>query len=312
MLFHDTAFCVTVAWGSPVQTGYFELEHADMSWAATEALKGRKLVCHNAKFDMQKLLLADILDRGSLDAGRVIDTECLAQLLDEHRKKGLKDLAESVLGLRTNEADALAKARRKLKLTKADGYDKLPRPVLVPYSLKDPLFTILLFRDMWPQVERRGLTDLFYSEMRLLLCMLDVESRGVRLDLDYLHRTIKEVRTSVLVKEKKLEKLTGRKIWYPEKSGQKTPEGCINPNAWQQILPVLHERGHKVDSTKAEILKPLGDEFADTLLSLREDNKLLGTYLLAMENERQGDIVHPNFNLFKPSTGRMSSSKADE
>ena len=270
------------------------------------------MVLHNAKFDLQKLILAGVVERDRLSSERIIDTECLAQLLDEHREKKLKVLARDLLGLSTNEDAVLRKVKRKLKLTKADGYDKLPRNVLIPYALKDAEFTLHLLDALWGPVQKdEMLARLFASEMRLLLTMLDVEAAGNRLDVAYLEQTTKEVRTALLGHQQTIAKLTGLKVWYPEKQGQKTPEGCINLNSHEQVLGALHARKVKAKDTKVDTLKVLGDPLADAILELRGDKKLLD-YLLAMERERKGDLIHPNFKLFKPSTGRMSSGKVDE
>lgn len=311
--YYDEAFCVTIAWGDPAQTGYFELGD-DQALASIRRILDRAstLVFHNAKFDLQKLILAGVVERDRLSAERLIDTECMAQLLDEHREKKLKTLARDLLGLSTNEAATIAKVKRKLKLTKLDGYDKLPRNVLIPYALKDADFTLRLFRHLWPLVQKdEQLARLFVSEMQLLLVMLDVEAAGMRIDLEYLERTTREVRTELLRHQASISKLTGLKVWFPEKSGQKTPEGCINVNAHQQILDALHRRRLKVSDTRNETLVGVDDPLPQAILALRSDKKLLD-YLLAMDKERRGDIIHPNFKLFEPKTGRMSSGKVDE
>lgn len=304
---------MTIAWGDPVQTGYFELADPEAHGIISRILEAAPtMVFHNAKFDLQKLILAGVVERDRLSSERIIDTECLAQLLDEHREKKLKYLARELLGLSTNEDEVLRKVKRKLKLTKLDGYDKLPRNVLIPYALKDAEFTLRLFWALWGKVQKdEKLARLFASEMRLLLAMLDVEAAGNRLDVGYLERTTKEVRTRLLGHQLSISKLTGLKVWYPEKSGQKTPEGCINLNSADQVLTALNARGAKASNTQVDTLKVLGDPLADSILELRGDKKLLD-YLLAMERERRGDLIHPNFKLFKPSTGRMSSGKVDE
>lgn len=270
------------------------------------------MVYHNAKFDLQKLVLAGVVSRDRLSAERIIDTECLAQLLDEHREKKLKTLARDLLGLTTNEAATIAKVKRGLKLTKLDGYDKLPRHVLVPYALKDAEFTLRLFWHLWPLVQKdEKLATLFQSEMRLLLVMLDVERAGVKLDLEYLARTTKETRTELLRHQASISKLTGLKVFTPEKQGQATPEGYINLNSSQQVLEALAKRKIRVASTRNEVLLSLDDALPKAIIALRTEKKLLD-YLLAMERERRGDIIHPNFKLFEPKTGRMSSGKVDE
>lgn len=308
--FFDTAFCATVAWvnSSGVQSGYFSLSNAVALLELQDILSRSTLVFHNAKFDLQKLIRAGVLERDSLD-GRIHDTECMAQLLDEHRPKGLKDLGKSILGYEDNETQALAKARRKLKLTKDAGYHLLPRRVLVPYAVNDAVLTIGIYEELWPQVcADEQLSQLYGSEMELVLAMLDVEANSLGVDLEYLDRTTREVNDSILKTELKIGKLIGKKVWYPEKPGQKTPEGRFNPNSHEQIQRLLLDRGVTVPNTRSDTLKELDDPFGSSVLELRT-NKKIKDFLVAIGREQRNGRIHPWFNLFKPITGRMSSSK---
>lgn len=284
------------------------------------------LVFHNAKFDLQKLILAGVLERAGLE-NRVHDTECLSHLIDEHQKKDLKTLAVEILGIKNTisvpiksgknkgnlkehekEAYKLKKVRSKLKLKKEDGYHLLPREVVVPYALADAVHTLLLFEKLHPRLEE---FELYQSEMGLVLVCLDMEAQGLRVDLDHLKQATRETNTSILKAEKRLQSLTGLVVWYPEKQGQATPKGSINPNSHQQLIVVLNERGLKVKGTGNEILKPLDDPLAQTILELREVKKLRD-FLYAIDRERLGDKMHPNFRIFKPVTGRMAAGKAEE
>ena len=104
LAFHDTAFCVTVAWkGDHLLTPdgvagfYFETERFD----SREALRrifahATHLVAHNWKFDAHKVTQLGIVEDWS--RYEIHDTEGMAHLDDEHRPKGLKDLAVAVLG----------------------------------------------------------------------------------------------------------------------------------------------------------------------------------------------------------------------
>jgi DNA polymerase-1 len=268
-----------------------------------------------------------------LSAERIEDTEGIAHLLDEHRSKKLKTLAVEVLGdddtimipyksgqkkgelhAVSREAHHLRKVRNKLKLTKHDGYDKLPREVLVPYSLKDVELTLRLFDLLWPELRALpSVEKLYRHEMELMLVTLDVEAAGIRVDGEYLDATIKETNLSILQAEKEVERITGLKVWYPPKTGKKdTPEGCINPNAWQQLLPAFAARGINLPNTRDETLKATDDDLARAVSALRKQKKLLSTYLLNIKREKKGDLIHPNFKLFHVVTGRFSSGKAEE
>jgi hypothetical protein len=129
-------------------------------------------VLHNAKFDLQKLLLFGVITDEMLEQHEIEDTQTMFHLLDENSPKGLKALAVSVLkyddtimvpyktGKKkgtsrpvSKEKYLLDRTRRKLKLNKKDGYHLLPRAVVVPYALKDTEFTLGLYEVLKPKLE---------------------------------------------------------------------------------------------------------------------------------------------------------------
>lgn len=317
--FYDQPFCATVAWrdsGGGVQSHYFELEQ-DESGKGREYLveilgRSPKLGFHNAKFDLQKLILNGIISRDEITPDRIEDTEACAHLLDEHREKKLKYLARTLLGLNTDETEALKKARKKLGLKVADGYALLPREVVVPYAIRDAEFTMLLWELLRPQLKNE-LDQLYQWEMELCLVLLDMEAAGYKLDVDYTQTAAKQYAGKILANEMTIEKLTDLKVWYPKKSGQKTPEGCINPNAWQQTLPMIQSRGINVKSTGNDVLKPYSDDpFVEALLDLRFNKKIYATYLLNMLREQKDGIIHVSIRQHGAKTGRTSSGEAQD
>lgn len=316
--FYDNPFCMTVAWrdrDGGVQSHYLEFENGvelGMRYAAEMLTVTPKLGFHNAKFDLQKLILKGIISRDEITPNRIEDTEACAHLLDEHREKKLKYLARELLGLNTDETDALKKARKKAGLKVSDGYALLPREVVVPYAIRDAEFTLLLWELLRPQLKDE-LEQLYEWEMELCLALLDMEAAGYRLDVEYTEKTAKHFAGQILINELSIEKLTGLKVWYPKKSGQKTPEGCINPNAWQQTLPVIQERGIKVKSTGNDILKPYEDDpFVKALLELRFNKKIYNTYLMNMLKEQKDGIIHVSIRQHGAKTGRTSSGEAQD
>ncbi len=320
VVWYHRPFCVTVSWrtSSGVQNHYFELAQVDED--ELRQIKGMlhymlvvtpTLVFHNPKFDLQKLILERIMLRNEITADRIEDSEAAYHLLDEHGTKSLKHLAKEFLGENTDETKRLRQVKRKLKITKKDGYDQVPREVLIPYAVKDSEFTLRLWEMFKPELKDE-LLDLYYKEMELCLVLLDMEAQGYAADLDYTKRTAKEYARYILQQELIIEDVTGLKVWYPEKSGQKTPEGCLNPNAWQQTLPIIQGRKIMVKSTADEVLAPYKDDkFVGALLELRRLKKLYGTYLLAIIEETKDGIIHPNFRQHGAKTGRMSSGAAD-
>lgn len=317
--FYDSPFAVTLAWRNAdgVQSHYIERGYGDDLPQLLD--RTPTLVFHNAKFDLQKLLLVGVLDRDRLSSERIEDTETLAYLTNEHWDKHLKVLARDLLGLNTDETKQVKKAREKLKkelgLRSIDEvrYHMIPRPILYPYAKKDAVFTLLLHEYLRPGIARfEELEALYAQEMELALAVLDVEAAGMKVRLDYVQEQIKDCNREMLEAEFVISDTTQKKVWYPERQGQKTPEGCFNPNSWQQILAELAEAGIEAVGTDEVTLGKIDYPLAAAIVKLRKAKKLRDTYFRAMLNEQQGGIQHPWFNISRVVSGRFSSSAAKE
>lgn len=308
---YDEAFCMTVAWDGG--SFYLELDDKTSRDVASELLACvPRLIFHNAKFDIQKLILSGLLAREQVTPDRIEDTEAIHHLLWEHKPKRLKSMAAELLGADTAETEAIKRAKKKLGIKKDDGYADLPRAVLVPYSVKDAEYTWQIYKMLKPRLKDE-LLDLYNLEMELCLVLLDIEAAGMRVDTEYVDKTTKEYAGRILETKMRIEDLLGLTVFTPEKQGQKTPEGHINLGSWQQVLPQLHARGIMVDGTGNEVLKPHeDDEFVAAMLELRGLTKIHGTYLLGIQRETKDGIIHPNFRQHGTKTGRMSSGEAED
>lgn len=324
--FNDTPFGATVTWrrfdlDRSMTSWYFELD-TDTTWAPFNALQQILLetpawVGHNLKFDLQKLMLSGVLNRDEIGRHELHDTQTQYHLLDENDRKGLKYLAVKVLGYDDTieveiksgpnkgktrkvpkEEHRLAEARRKLKLKKEDGYHLLPRPVVVPYALKDTEFTLALHEVLLPKVEERGLLDWYRTEIDLQLALLDMEADGLLLDLEYLNRVASEYGARAMEQWQDVVALTGN--------------ADLNLNSPRQLLQAFAARGHRLESTDAATLKKLDDDLARAILAYRETFKLHKTYLKGLQDEHRDGLVHPSFNPTGARTGRLSSGSAKE
>lgn len=334
LAFYDVPFLATFWWED---RGFaVDLGSKAGRCACAEVLSGTPtLLFHNAKFDLQKLELVHLYDRSrrqqipgdglvleaaEADAVRdprpgVHDTEALAHLLDEHRPKGLKPLARSVLGLDTDEAKAIQAARRKAKLTKADGLDKLYEAdpdLVITYAIKDVEFTWKLFHHLWPLLAKHDdLVNLYELERELMWVLLDMEWAGMGLDLDYTQTKAKEYAGKTVKAEWAIGDATGLDVWYPDKPGRKTPEGKFNPNSNDQIHAYFAGKGIHEAKYDKHVLKTLEDPLAPALLDLRGANKM-GNYLKAMLVEQRDGVLHPNFRQHGTRGRRMSSGEAED
>lgn len=293
----DKPFLASIArrMGDEIHSATFDLTEPKGITEFAEELRGNHLVFHNAKFDLQKLILVGALERGAVSPDRIGDTECLSHLLDEHRPKRLKALAADILGLETDEAEAVKAARKEHGLTAADGYDKLPRELIIPYALKDAEFTLLLYEHFWPSLSKHPeLLSLYAQEMELTLALLDMEWQGMAVDVDYLGTTAKEYAGKILELEIEIRELT-------------QVEDPKFPNSPKQIKEWFADHGTELQGTGKEHLSTLDHPLAEAILALRKLRKIEGTYLRGLlEIERDG-IVHPGIRQHGTVTGRSSS-----
>lgn len=304
--FFDEAFCVQVAWDDtdgntiPLTSHYLELGEGDSNAVVDEIMTATEhLVFHNPKFDLQKLILAGIIVRDEIIPEVIEDTEACAHLLDEHRLKGLKFLAKELLGEDAEETEELKKERRRLKLKRSDGYHLLDREILVPYAVKDAEYTLRLYRLLKPQIEAvPDLAQLYRAEMELTLVLLDMEAKGMGVDVPYAEAAAKEYNRKILAQTLLIQEITG--------------DEDINPNSPKQIMEAFAELGIDLDATNKLALRGLEHPLAGALLELRSLSKMHGTYLKPIVEEQRDGIMHPWFRQHKTRTGRMASGGVED
>jgi DNA polymerase I-like protein with 3'-5' exonuclease and polymerase domains len=274
-------------------------------------------VGHNLKFDLQKLLLASVITPELVSMTTLHDTQAMAHLLDENDRKALKYLAVKVLGyddtveveiksgpnrgktrVVPKEEHRLAAVRRELKLKKEDGYHLLPREVLIPYALRDTEFTLRLYEKLYPCLRDKGVLDWYQVEIELLRALLDMESDGLRLNMEYLDATTSEYGVKAMTLWQNVIRLAGK--------------NDLNLNSPAQLLEVFKRRGYHLDSTGEAELKKLDDDLARAILDYRGVYKVYKTYLKGLQDEQLDGLVHPSFNPTGARTGRLSSGSAKE
>jgi DNA polymerase I-like protein with 3'-5' exonuclease and polymerase domains len=291
------------------------LADEDYSGHVRYIMRDTQWVFHNAKFDLQKCLLAGILRRDEITPDRFHDTEALAHLQDADRIKRLKWLGENLLGIPNTEQEELKKAMRKHKLKLEDGFHLLPREVLIPYAVQDVVLTIKLFHHMYDDVMRwPELQTLYNHEMELTLTLLDMESRGMKLDLDYVNKTFEQLAKEYIGAERNLSSIVNKPIGPDAKAGE------FNPDSSPQIKDFFVALGYSTPFTTKQGNPSYGKAFLATcdhpisaaLTEYRRVAKLKNTYFLAMIREQRDGILHPNIRQHGTRTGRMSSGGVED
>lgn len=83
----------------------------------------------------------------------------------------------------------------------------------------------------------------------------------------------------------------------------------INPSSSKQCLQFLKNRGHKIDSTKDDILATLIDDPAALLISQYRKSKKAEDLIIGYSQVKGDCRLYSEFNQYVGPTGRMSSSK---
>lgn len=298
----DVPFCITLAWQNAdgITSHYLDL---DSQFEEAEYILSQipTLVMHNAKFDMHKLIRVGLLSRDQLTVDSFEDTQILAHVYNEYLPLGLKPLAEVILGESTDEASVIKAEKKRLKLTKKDGYDKLPVEVVKPYALKDAEFTYKLYKHFSREIATGAIPLGIYNlEKEFCLAILDVERAGVKVDTMRLDHSLSTERSALLQTELDL------KIWAGDEE--------FNPNSPIQVKSKLEDLGIHVESTGKDILSKYSEHpFVGGLLDYRRSSKIVNTYLENIKEIMDEDcIVHPWFRINQTRTGRISSGKVED
>lgn len=338
--YNERAFGASIAWhhddviAGPMLCGHwFDFDRVDCREAVRQIVAHADvLVAHNAKFDMHKLEREHITIRPD----QILhDTECMAHLDDEHRRKGLKDLAVSVLKFddtievpttKKDEAGAfimkkvpqskweIDKARAWVKKEQGFAsidevsYDLIPRGTLVPYAILDAVWTLELASVLLPRIIRYpDLHELYEREMLLTRgAIYAMEKAGMGVRTDYLRAEILNYRKAVVKHELDIEGIVGK----PVRSGKIPPkerDQFFNPASNPDVGNFFNDHGFSEDSYDAATLKTMDHPLARELVSYRQDNKILNSYLASLLKDVGGDgIFHQSLRQHGTVSGRTS------
>ena len=142
------------------------------------------------------------------------------------------------------------------------------------------------------------------------IALAKVESNGIRVDTDYLDKTLMRVTGEVSELEKSLRSSKEYGKWR-QRFGEKSTLGSRDQLGWllfeeMDYKPLTYtETGKpKVDNT---LIESIGIPFTDDYLRLARLKKVKETYLSNIKKETIHGSFHPNFNLHTAETFRSSS-----
>lgn len=256
-------------------------------------------IAHNATFD----LISCFKYYGIQIPGPYHDTIVIQWLLNENLKsKGLKDLIERYFAVKYDHENVG-------RCIEAHPFNKVAH-----YAYMDAKYTWLLWKRLFPLIEKAELTGVFDLERQVLAVLLDMGTTGAPVDVNALE-TLKEELSAELVRiEGDIYRHAGVKFnigSVPQK--QKMLYGPKSEGG-QGLKPTKHtDKG--APSTDAEALEAhKGNPLVDSLLEYQVISKILGTYVLGYlgDGEKKpcriyDGRIHSDLVQYGTVTGRFSS-----
>ncbi len=255
-------------------------------------------VGQNLKYDLQVLQ-----NHGIELQGRMFDTMIAHYLLHPEMRHGMDYLAEAYLHYQTIHIDELIGTGKKQKSMS----DLSPEEVCA-YACEDADITLRLKNLFAPELEKEGLTDLFWQiEMPLMPVLAYMERNGVCIDTKGLKETSVLYSQEMQRIEEEIYQLAGVhfNIASPKQVGEILFDQMKITNK-----PKKTKTGQYATTEEILISLKSKNPIVGKILEYRGLKKLLNTYIDALPlliNPETGHI-HTSFNQAVTTTGRLSSS----
>lgn len=187
-VYEDNGASRYYAWGHPTNNNCtYEAGKAALS--AVLAQPDMHFVCHNLAFDAAVLIEMGL----EVPWERMHDTMVLAFLVDPFGELSLKPLCEQLLGMPPIERDAVKEWLIRHGVCRdVKGWGayiaKAPGDLVGEYAEGDVVRTVKLFNYLYPIVSASTMLDAYKREMQLMPHILEMERRGIKLDVQNLER----------------------------------------------------------------------------------------------------------------------------
>lgn len=307
----DDGYIIGVAIAAGDFSGYYAIRHeGGGNWPEKKVFTWLKRqletphiekVFHNAMYDLGWLRWAGVEVQG-----KIIDTMIAAPVLNENRRYyNLNSVAGEYLGEWKDEKTLQMAAKWYHCDPKKDMW-KLPAQLVGKYAEQDAAITLKLWERLQKEINSDEVSAIFELETSLLPVLLDMKTRGVRVDIDKAERTKK----LLLKKEKEL-------------LAEIKDLTQINVEPWVatsiakafDVLGIRYDRTEKSDapSITKEFLLNCDHPVAHKILKLREYNKANTTFIDTILEHSHNGRIHCDFNQLRSDdggtvTGRFSSS----
>ena len=289
-------------------SGYYPIAHEGggnmnrkkvLKWFTDVLKTDATKIFHNAMYDV-----CWIQSLGLKINGKIVDTMIATSLVDENRfRYDLNSVAREFTGLGKNEA-ALQEAATAWGVDpKAEMY-KLPALYVGEYAEKDAEITLALWQELKARILEQDLQAIFDLETELFPCLIEMKSRGVKVNLDHAEHVSKQL-------EKQENKF---------KEAIKKGAGFV-PDLWAarsiaKVFDHLKLEYPRTEKTKApsfkkNFLKNHEDYTISLINSAREANKARTTFIETIYRYVVNGRIHADINQLRSEfggtvTGRFS------
>lgn len=255
---------------------------------------------HNAKFDMSMLMVHG----WELD-GVFEDTMLMSYLLQTtDSRHSLDDLADRLLNYITiHFEDVAGEGKDQVSFTEV-ALDKATN-----YAAEDADVCFRLFEKLSKQLDEEDLRKAYEVVERPLVPVLArMETRGIRVDRDYLKQMSKQMAEQIEALESKIYELAGEE--FNIRSTKKLGEIMFEKLELPPVKKTGKTKAYSTDQSVLEKLAGMGHELPAVLLDYRMITKLKSTYVDALPKmiNSKTERVHSSFNQFVTATGRLSSN----
>lgn len=274
-------------------------------------------VNHNIKFDYHFLREAGIV----LPLDRLHCTMVRAALINEHEPAYELDFLARKYANQRKESEIYAQLAemfggRATRNAQMPNISKAPAQIVAPYAKQDVVAAYALYQWQEGEITRQELGKVYELERRLMPVIIDMESGGVRVDVDRAEDAVRGLTTRIERIQKDLNTEAGFEV-NPNPSGsiaQLFKPTLGEDNEWYLIDGT---RADKTDGGKASInadcLRRMKHPAARMILDLRKMLKTRDTFLSGhILGHHEDGVIHCNYNQTKndseagTGTGRLS------
>ena len=248
-------------------------------------------IFHNAAYDVGWLRWWGVEVKG-----KIIDTLIAAPLIDENRfRYSLNELGKDYLKETKSEALLYEAAKEWGVNAKAEMW-KLPAMYVGPYAEQDADLTLRLWNYFKVELIKQELSSIFDLETRLFPCLLDMKTKGVRVDLEKAEKIKKDLQKKEDFLLFQIKKDTG-----------------VDVDIWAAVsvakafdkLDIRYERTAKSDQPKFDknFLSTHKHPLAKMVVQAREFNKARTTFIDTILTHQHHGRIHADINQMRSDTG---------